>query len=133
LGFPKDHRAIRRCCRERDVLPPIKPYPAACRLSIGNLHRHRETSVPDTLAGAPEFEGTRGGMACKEGIEPLLMVGMMHGQRDTFLDATPQAKGHRIGLTDLMQRPVLIVGLQRQTSKLLHLSPCVRVANRLID
>src|SRR5207244_10204671 len=124
---------IWRCSRERHILPPVNADPAACRLRIGNVLRYGETGIPDARAGAPELEGSRSSTPFQHSIEPALMVGMMDGQRHPFLDTTPQAKGHRIGLANFVQRPVLVVGLQRQTPKLLDLRACVGVANCLVD
>src|SRR5262249_47973406 len=58
-SLPEDDRPIGPRRSERDVLPTVNTKPAACRLSIGNLQRHRETGIPDTLARTPEFDRTR--------------------------------------------------------------------------
>ena len=133
LGLVEDDGSIRGCSRHGDIVPTINTDPAACWLSVGNLHRHRETGIPDTLARAPELQRSGRGFSSHNGIEPRLLAGLMHGQRHTFLDATTQAKAQRVGVTDLVQGPVLVVGLQRQTAKLLDLGARIGIANGLID
>jgi hypothetical protein len=132
-SFPEDDWTIRRCSSHRDVLPPINPNPAACQLSIGNLHRHRETGIPDAHAGPPELAGARGGTALKESVQPALVCGMMHSQWDTLRDATAKSEGNGVRVAHVMQRPVLVVRLQRQTSKLLHPRAGSGIADGLID
>ena len=66
-------------------------------------------------------------------VQPSLLGGMVHRKRDTFFGATPQPKGDRIRVTDFMQRPILVVSLQRQAPKLLHFRAGIGIADRLID
>ena len=133
IGFPEDDWTIRRGRSERDILPPVNPYPATYRLRIENVHRHRETGIPDALLGAPELDRARGSATIKDGIQPALMCRIVHGQRDTLFDAPPQSKRDRIRLADFVQRPILIVGLQWQAPKLFDLRAGIGMANRLID
>jgi hypothetical protein len=113
VSFPEDHWTVRRRRSQGDVLPTINTDPAACRFSIGNIHRHRETGIPDALARAPEFDRTRGSFPLQHGIQPVLVRGIVDGQRDTFLNPAQQTKRDRVGVTNLMQCPILVVRFQR--------------------
>jgi hypothetical protein len=57
--LPEEHWTIRHGRSQGHVLPPVNPYPAACGFSIGNIHRHRETGIPDTLPRTPQLDGAR--------------------------------------------------------------------------
>jgi hypothetical protein len=67
------------------------------------------------------------------GLQPTLMSSMMHRQRHAFLDTATQAKRHRVRVTDFVQCPVLVVRLQRQTTKLPYLRAGIGVPDCLID
>jgi hypothetical protein len=92
-GFPEHDWTIRRGSGQWNILSPVNPYPAACGLSIGNLHRHRETGIPDALAGTPKLDRARRGAAIKHRIQPALVCSMMDGQRNTLRHATSKPEG----------------------------------------
>lgn len=116
-----------------DVLPPVNTYPLFWPIRIGNILRHGKAGVPDTLARTPQLDRTSFGVAAENGIKPFCVRRMVDIKRDAFLNTAQQSKADAVGVPNLMQRPVLVIGLKRQTIEALNLRPGAGVTDCLID
>lgn len=53
-------------------------------------------------------------------------------KRDALLDTTQETKAKRVGVANLVQRPVLVIRFKRQPLERLHMRGSIGMTNRLI-
>ncbi len=131
--FPEHHRPVRRGGCHRNILSPVHADPAARVLGIGNVHRHRETGIPDALFGTYQHQASGLGPTLPQCRERIPMGSRMDLQRDALFDATQQPETETECGAGAMQAPVLVIGFQRKAQEPLHMGAGIGIADGLID
>jgi hypothetical protein len=131
--FEEKHASVvRQSSNRRYLLPTVNTNPLVRLFRVGNIHRHGYADIPSVLTRTPQLDRALLRGPGNHRIQPFGVDGLVNGQRDALPNAAKHSKAHAVGVSDLVQGPVLIVGLKRQAIEFLDFRSGASVADRLV-
>jgi hypothetical protein len=129
----KHWRTFRRADDCEDILTSVNSNEPLANSCIGNFHRATNERIPNPFLRTLDLERTSFCLTSEQSIESSSMIGSMNYQRHPLASASAERERERVGFTNLVQLPILVVGFQRQAFELFRIGFGVCITDRLVD